>query len=75
MALANAVPLRQRENVAVVTAGRALPVALPDTEAWTLLGIAGGRPLRLMGEWDGRAFAPLSAWGPDGAITWLRRSA
>jgi len=75
MVLADAVPLRQGESTTVVSGGRALPVSLPDAEAWTLLATGGGRPMRLMGEWDGRAFAPLSAWATDGTVTWLRRSA
>ncbi|MGM9484079.1 SWIM zinc finger family protein [Roseateles sp. NT4] len=74
LVLADALPLRQGDGMAVVGAGRLLPMTLPDTEAWTLLAIAGGRPLRLMGEWDGRSFAPLTAWSADGTIIWLRRS-
>lgn len=75
LVLQDAVMLRQGEGMAVVTAGRTLPLAVPEAEAWTLLAVAGGRPLRLMGEWNGRALAPLSAWSAAGQPTWLRRSA
>ncbi|MDR7268597.1 hypothetical protein J2X20_001226 [Pelomonas saccharophila] len=75
LVLADAVPLRRGNVMAMAGAGRLLPMTLPDTEAWTLLAIAGGRPLRLMGEWDGRSLVPLTAWAADGSISWLRRSA
>ncbi|TVT43327.1 hypothetical protein FNT36_04355 [Hymenobacter setariae] len=43
------------------------PVALPlrfttDDAPWQLLARSGGQPLTLFGEWDGRAFRPLSSW-------------
>ena len=74
LVLPDGLPLRQGERTAVVTAGRALPLAVSDADAWTLLAVSGGRPLRLMGEWDGRLLAPLSAWSGDGQLLWLRRA-
>jgi hypothetical protein len=43
------------------------PVALPvrfttDDAPWHLLARSGGQPMTLFGEWDGRAFRPLSSW-------------
>lgn len=46
------------------TDGLALPVEL--REPWTLLAIAGGRPLALAAEWDSERLHPLGAW-VDGA--------
>ena len=42
--------------------GRALPVARNLREPYALHALAGGHPLTLAGEWDGRAFLPLGAW-------------
>jgi hypothetical protein len=75
LVLREALPLRQGERTLLATAGRTLAQALPDADAWTLLAVSGGRPLRLMGEWDGRVLAPLSAWSAEGQLLWLRRSA
>jgi hypothetical protein len=43
--------------------GRALPVATNLREPYALHALAGGHALTLAGEWDGRAFLPLGAWG------------
>jgi hypothetical protein len=51
----------------VVTGGRALPLAIEASDAWALQARGGGRPLQLAGEWDGRRFAPLTAWAASGA--------
>jgi hypothetical protein len=41
----------------------ALPLRFADSDAsWQLLARSGGQPLTLFGEWDGRAFRPLSSW-------------
>lgn len=29
---------------------------------WKLIAIAGGRPLRIFGEWDGKSFRPIAFW-------------
>jgi hypothetical protein len=41
-----------------------------DTDiGWQLLAESGGQPLTLFGEWDGRAFRPLSSWAGAGPLT------
>jgi hypothetical protein len=41
----------------------ALPLRFTDSGApWQLLARSGGQPMTLFGEWDGRAFRPLSSW-------------
>ncbi|WP_133271061.1 DUF5691 domain-containing protein [Hymenobacter radiodurans] len=41
----------------------ALPLRFATDDApWQLLADTGGHPLTLFGEWDGRAFRPLSHW-------------
>lgn len=52
--------------------GRRLPLALADDDAWALLARGGGQPLALAGEWDGRRFAPLTAWSGDQVPLWQR---
>lgn len=44
--------------------GDGRPIALHPgfRHAWQLLSLSGGHPLTLVGEWDGSAFLPLSAW-------------
>lgn len=51
-----------------------LPLLLPAMQGWGLMAFAGGRPLSLMGEWDGHALLPLSAWDGQGAC-WERTAA
>jgi SWIM zinc finger len=43
-------------------AGHALPLKPGFAQAWRLMAMSGGRPLGLMGEWDGEWVLPLSAW-------------
>jgi hypothetical protein len=41
----------------------ALPLRFIGSDApWQLLARSGGQPMTLFGEWDGRAFRPLSSW-------------
>ena len=42
--------------------GTALPLAPQFGAAWELLAVSGGRPLMLLGEWDGSGLWPLSAY-------------
>lgn len=42
--------------------GGALPLDPAFRHALHLAALSGGHPLTLMGEWDGHAFLPLSAW-------------
>jgi hypothetical protein len=41
---------------------KAVLLCLSEEVNWKLVAVAGGRPLRLFGEWDGRAFRPLAFW-------------
>ncbi|MBJ6145340.1 DUF5691 domain-containing protein [Hymenobacter sp. BT559] len=46
-----------------------LPLRFTDSDApWQLLARSAGQPLTLFGEWDGRAFRPLSSW-PGQAVS------
>ena len=56
-------------------AGRALRLRLGDEDTWALLAATGGHPVTLMGEWDGVALRPLTAWLPGQAAPLWHRSA
>jgi hypothetical protein len=73
--LADAVPVRSGDRTLAVADGRALALLLDDADAWTLLATTGGRPCQLMGEWDGFALRPLTAWLSDATLPLWRRSA
>lgn len=76
LVLADAVPVRTGAQCVAVADGRAVPMRLGEADAWLLLAGSGGRPVNLMGEWDGHTLTPLTAW--DGADTppfWTRRPA
>jgi hypothetical protein len=57
-------------------AGSYLPLDGRFNHRWALLAVSGGRPVSVMGEWDGQAFLPLSAlvdgqvvdFGPTGNV-------
>ena len=51
-----------------------LALQLAPMPGWSLMAFAGGHPLCLMGEWDGQALHPLSAWNAQGE-QWERSSA
>lgn len=64
-AVAQVVPTRQPDGRWVLhhPEDGALPLRFADDDApWQLLAESGGHPLTLFGEWDGRAFRPLSSW-------------
>lgn len=42
--------------------GRRLDLELAAHDGWRLTAEAGGRPLTVFGEWDGRRLRPLGAW-------------
>ncbi len=42
--------------------GVSLPIATADIQGWRMLGVSGGHPISLFGEWDGEQLHPLSAW-------------
>ncbi|HET8992407.1 MAG TPA: SWIM zinc finger family protein [Rhodococcus sp. (in: high G+C Gram-positive bacteria)] len=44
--------------------GRALPLGGDDTDRWRLLAVAGGRPLTVCGDWDGRSVVPATMFTP-----------
>lgn len=46
--------------------GTLVPIATAFGNQWSLLSLGAHRPLRIMGEWDGEAFLPLSAMLPTG---------
>jgi hypothetical protein len=45
--------------------GMTIPLAPRCPHQWTLLAMSGNHPLRIMGEWDGTSFYPLSVMQPD----------
>jgi len=72
----DAVPVRSGDRLLAVAHGRALALVVGDADQWKLLAASGGRPCHLMGEWDGQALKPLTAWADDDAPTALwQRSA
>jgi hypothetical protein len=75
LVLDGAVPVRRGDEGLVVAAGRAWPMRLGDADTWMLLAASGGQPLQIMGEWDGRAVAPLAAWRADTSAALWQRSA
>ena len=64
--LTGVVPVRQPDGRWLLhhpAEAGALPLRFAGDDApWQLLARSGGRPLTLFGEWDGRAFRPLSSW-------------
>ena len=49
--------------------GQVLPLAPRFRQGWELMAIAGGRPLAVLGEWDGSTLLPLSVWTETQFIT------
>jgi hypothetical protein len=63
LTLENVTPMRQADSWAVCdSAGHQLPLVAAAYEGWRLLALSGGRPLTLVGEWDGAVLSPLSVW-------------
>jgi hypothetical protein len=48
--------------------GAALPIVASFALGWELLACCGGRPLALVGLWDGFAFTPLTALAEEGLV-------
>ena len=42
--------------------GVELSLKMVDQQAWQLLAISGGQPIRIFGEWSGNDLRVLSAW-------------
>jgi len=55
-------PFGQKNKFVLVDQHRKqLPLLSDEDEGWKMIAISGGRPMRIFGTWDGRAFMPLSA--------------
>jgi hypothetical protein len=65
LVLRDAVPVRCDDHLLAISEGRALVLVLGDADRWKLLAASGGQPCHLMGEWDGHAMKPLTAWNND----------
>lgn len=72
LVLPQAVVIRVAASTLAVVGDRALPLSIDDSDRWTLLASTGGRPCQLMGEWNGRALKPLTAWNGAGTPQWQR---
>lgn len=73
LVLADAVPLRAGAQNLAQCNGRRFRLLLGDTDSWLLLAATGGHPCTLMGEWDGAALRPLTAWrAGEAAPLWQR---
>lgn len=65
--LLNAVrPVRRDRLFLADAAGQMVPVTPRFAHGWAMSASGGGRPLAVFGEWDGRAFAPMSVLGEEG---------
>ncbi|WP_431265282.1 SWIM zinc finger family protein [Roseateles chitinivorans] len=74
--LANATPVASEAGPHLTADGRAVPLRVGDADWWSLMAVAGGHPLAVMGEWDGRALHPLTAWrSGTAAPAWTRSAA
>ncbi|WP_431261556.1 SWIM zinc finger family protein [Roseateles chitinivorans] len=74
--LANATPVASEAGPHLTADGRAVPLRVGDADWWSLMAVAGGHPLAVMGEWDGRALRPLTAWrSGTTAPAWARSAA
>lgn len=65
-----ATPCRDGEGFGLDWGGKYLPLTLSETQGWALLALSGGRPLSVMGEWNGEALRPLAASSPEGVWNW-----
>lgn len=66
--LPDVVPVRTENGwFAVESDGSALPVSVTDGEPWRLLGLSGGHPVTVIGEWGADGLLPVAAFA-DGAV-------
>ncbi|MBL1076212.1 SWIM zinc finger family protein [Nocardia sp. 2] len=66
--LAEVIPLRDETGWHVLQSDNStLPISTSDGEPWRLLGLSGGHPLTLIGEWTAAGLIPISALA-DGSI-------
>ncbi|MFE6859947.1 DUF5691 domain-containing protein [Nocardia sp. NPDC057668] len=60
--LAEVVPVRDESGWYVVESdGAAVPIAPGDGEPWKLLGLSGGHPVTVVGEWSAGGLIPVAA--------------
>jgi hypothetical protein len=50
-------------------ASRCLPLSGHFRDRLRLLGVSGGAPVPLFGEWDGTSLRPVTVWGESGAVS------
>ncbi|WP_282786410.1 DUF5691 domain-containing protein, partial [Nocardia sp. CC201C] len=61
MMLVDVVPVRSENGWYVVeAAGDSLPVTVEDGEPWRMLGVSGGHPVTVVGEWTTDGLVPLA---------------
>lgn len=74
--LGHATPVASEAGPHLIADGRAVPLQVGDADWWSLMAVAGGHPIAVMGEWDGRGLRPLTAWR-SGAMgpAWTRSAA
>ncbi|MGW4243369.1 DUF5691 domain-containing protein, partial [Nocardia sp. NPDC004722] len=62
MLLAEVVPVRSEKGWYVLeSGGDALPVSIAEGEPWRLLGLSGGHPVTVIGEWTVDGLVPVAA--------------
>jgi hypothetical protein len=62
-AVEGVIPLRRNGTWRLRDAqGMELPLKMADRDAWELLAISGGHPLRIFGEWSDHELRALGAW-------------
>ncbi|MFI6868710.1 DUF5691 domain-containing protein [Nocardia sp. NPDC050406] len=67
--LTEVVPVRGDSGWRVVeTAGDALPVSVEDGEPWRMLGISGGHPITVIGEWTVDGLIPISVFSAGAVV-------
>ena len=62
LALHNVTPFRATDRWYLHTDVGTVSLDVDDDTAWSLLAFSGGHTVGIMGEWNGRALLPLSAW-------------
>lgn len=62
LALDDATPFRAIDRWYLHTDVGTVSLDIDDDTAWSLLAFSGGHAVGIMGEWNGRALLPLSAW-------------
>jgi hypothetical protein len=59
--LTASIPARRGQDWILHTAAGVFSLLLPNAAAWSLLAYCGGKPVDVMGEWNGRVLRPLAA--------------